>query len=82
MNVVLYHYGDVRARLRVRDDEIHESIRLIREIRGKIPDGPVANEPSHLPNPGDWTLSAGVEGWRGEILYMVIGGRRWPDSSL
>jgi Ni,Fe-hydrogenase III large subunit len=73
VNVALYRYGDVRARLRVRGDEIHESIRLIREMRGKIPDGPIANEPSYSPNPGDWALSA-VEGWRGEILYMVMAG--------
>ncbi len=77
VNVALYRYGDVRARLRVRGDEIHESIRLIRELCSKIPDGPIANEQSCSPNPGDWTLSA-VEGWRGEILYMVMaaeGGR-------
>ncbi len=73
VNVALYRYGDVRARLRVRGDEIHESIRLIRELRGKIPDGPIADEPSRSPDPGDWTLSA-VEGWRGEILYMVMAG--------
>lgn len=73
INVALYRYGDVRARLRVRGDEIHESIRIIREIREKIPDGPIANEPSESPTPGDWTLSA-VEGWRGEILYAVTVG--------
>ena len=73
VNVALYRYGDVRARLRVRGDEIHESIHLIREIRNNIPDGPVANEPTRLPIPDSWTLSA-VEGWRGEILYMVMAG--------
>jgi Ni,Fe-hydrogenase III large subunit/Ni,Fe-hydrogenase III component G len=73
VNVALYRYGDVRARLRVRGDEIHESIRLIREIREKIPDGPIANAPSCSPTSGDWTLSA-VEGWRGEILYAVTAG--------
>jgi Ni,Fe-hydrogenase III large subunit/Ni,Fe-hydrogenase III component G len=73
VKAVLYRYGDVRARLRVRMDEIHESIRLIREIRLKIPDGPVAVWTSGSANPGDWALSA-VEGWRGEILYMVMAG--------
>ncbi|HMS86465.1 MAG TPA: NADH-quinone oxidoreductase subunit C [Nitrospira sp.] len=73
VNVALYRYGDVRARLRVRGDEIHESIRLIREICSRIPDGPLASEPSKLGTPGDWTLAA-VEGWRGEILYMVMAG--------
>lgn len=71
VNVALYRYGDVRARLRVRGDEIHESIRLIRDMRDRIPDGPIANEPRDSPNLGEWTLSA-VEGWRGEILYAVM----------
>lgn len=73
VKVVLYRYGDVRARLRVRMDEIHESIRLIREIRHKIPQGPLVVAPDRVPQPGEWALSA-VEGWRGEILYVVMAG--------
>lgn len=72
-NVVRYRYGDVRARMRVRMDEIHESMRLIREIRRRIPPGPIVAQPSGEPAPGTWALSA-VEGWRGEILYMVMAG--------
>ena len=73
VNVALYRYGDVRARLRVRMDEIHESIRLIREIHRQIPDGPLLADPTHMPALGEWALSA-VEGWRGEILYFVMAG--------
>ena len=73
VKVVLYRYGDVRARLRVRMDEIHESIRLIREIGQKLPQGPIVVAADHLPRPGEWALSA-VEGWRGEILYFVMAG--------
>ena len=73
VKVVLYRYGDVRARLRVRMDEIHESIRLIREIRHKIPQGPLVATPDGVPQPGEWALSA-VEGWRGEIIYFVMAG--------
>jgi len=75
VNIALYRYGDVRARLRVRMDEIHESIRLIREIRANIPQGPVAPAAAHRPQPGQWALSA-VEGWRGEILYFVMTGEQ------
>ena len=71
--VALYRYGDVRARMRVRIDEVHESIRLIREIRKKIPPGPIMVPPAQEPPPGVLALSA-VEGWRGEILYMVMAG--------
>lgn len=73
VKVVTYHYGDVRARMRVRMDEIHESMRLVREMRLKIPQGPVAVEPGCNPKAGEWALSA-VEAWRGEIVYMVMAG--------
>lgn len=72
--VALYRYGDVRARLRVRMDEIHDSIRLIREIRQKIPQGPLVAAPGRSPDPGAWAFSA-VEGWRGEILYFIMAGQ-------
>jgi Ni,Fe-hydrogenase III large subunit/Ni,Fe-hydrogenase III component G len=75
VKIALYRYGDVRARLRVRMDEIHESIRLIREIRASIPLGPVAAAADHRPQPGQWALSA-VEGWRGEILYFIMTGEQ------
>jgi len=71
--VILYRYGDVRARMRVRLDEVHESIRLIREIRRPMPQGPLTAPPGLQAVPGEWAISA-VEGWRGEILYMVMAG--------
>jgi Ni,Fe-hydrogenase III large subunit len=71
--VPLYRYGDVRARMRVRIDEIHETMSLIRQVRKRLPDGPIAVTDLPLPSPGEWALSA-VEGWRGEILYFVMAG--------
>ncbi|MBL8044342.1 MAG: NADH-quinone oxidoreductase subunit C [Nitrospira sp.] len=71
--VALYRYGDVRARMRVRMDEIHESVRLIREVRRCIPSGTLIAEATRSPQAGEWALSA-VEGWRGEILYVVMAG--------
>jgi Ni,Fe-hydrogenase III large subunit/Ni,Fe-hydrogenase III component G len=78
MKVALYRYGDVRARMRVRLDEIHESVRLIRDCRAQMPNGPIMAEPTRKPQSGEWALSA-VEGWRGEILYMVMAGH---DGSI
>ena len=72
------NYGDVRARVRVRVDEIRESISLIRQVRADIPDGPVAAAAGAAPSAGEWALSA-VEGWRGEILYVVMAG---PDGAI
>ena len=73
LKVALYRYGDVRARMRVRIDEIHESIRLIKDIKRHIPQGPGLTLPTRVPARGTWAFSA-VEGWRGEILYVVMAG--------
>lgn len=75
VKVPLYRYGDVRARMRVRMDEIHESIRLIREIYRKMPAGPLLGAPGAVPEPGEWAVSA-VEGWRGEIVYFIMAGEQ------
>ena len=74
VNVALYRYGDVRARMRVRMDEIHESIRLIREVHTRIPQGSIMAPSTRVPVTGEWALSA-VEGWRGEILYFIMAGQ-------
>jgi Ni,Fe-hydrogenase III large subunit/Ni,Fe-hydrogenase III component G len=71
--VPIYRYGDVRARLRVRIDEVHESMNLIRQALENLPAGPIASVTLSASRQGDWALSA-VEGWRGEILYFVMAG--------
>jgi Ni,Fe-hydrogenase III large subunit len=71
--VPLYRYGDVRARVRVRVDEVHESMALIRQACERIPGGELKAIVRDGARPGDWALSA-VEGWRGEILYFIMAG--------
>lgn len=71
--VPVYHYGDVRARVRVRTEEVDESIALIRQVRDRIPSGDVKVPVKSAPDPGVWALSA-VESWRGETLYFVMAG--------
>jgi Ni,Fe-hydrogenase III large subunit/Ni,Fe-hydrogenase III component G len=73
VRVPWYRYGDVRARMRVRMDECHDSIRLIHDIYHKIPLGPLVGTPGQVPATGEWAISA-VEGWRGEIVYFVMAG--------
>ena len=72
--VPVFNYGDVRARVRIRIDEVKESIKLIRQVRDHIPDGAVRVTITEPPEPGRWALGA-VEGWRGEILYYVMAGK-------
>jgi len=74
--VPVYQYGDVRARVRVRIDEIFESISIIRQACMKLSDdeqAPTVALPDRTAQVGDWSLSA-VEGWRGEILYVIMAG--------
>jgi Ni,Fe-hydrogenase III large subunit/Ni,Fe-hydrogenase III component G len=78
LKIPLYRYGDVRARMRVRIDEVHESLDLIRQAGKGMPEGAISTSVSHVPPAGNWALSA-VEGWRGEILYFVMAG---PDGTI
>lgn len=71
-NVTVLNSGDVHARAWVRIEEVRESLRLMTEIAGSLPEGPLTAEWKE-PAPGTSGFSA-VEGWRGEILYWVLAG--------
>ena len=61
--------GDVAARVLVRFDEVHESLRLITGIADRIAPGEV-QVPCNMPaEPG--TGIGWVEGWRGDIVLAV-----------
>ncbi len=61
--------GDVAARVSVRFDELRESLRLIRVLLSRLPDGRTRSE---LRLPTKVALGAGwVEGWRGEIFVAL-----------
>ena len=61
--------GDVAARVALRFDEVFESLRLIRLILGRFPDGKTRSE---LRLPARTALGAGwVEGWRGEVFVAL-----------
>ena len=66
--------GDVHARAWVRVLEVRESVRLIRYMLERLPEGPVC-APSPPPPPGVAGFAA-VEGWRGEIVYWLQSGPR------
>ena len=64
--------GDVAARALVRFAEIHESLRLIRQILADLPDGETRCEVRSAPD----TRGFGwVEGWRGDILVALETGQ-------
>ncbi len=64
--------GDVAARVAVRFDELFESLRLIDEMRTRLPDGP------HRAGPGSplaGAMGVGlIEAWRGPVMLALVAG--------
>jgi Ni,Fe-hydrogenase III large subunit len=69
VNVPCYKYGDVAARVRVRVEEIRESLALIGNLLNNLPTGPVTAE-WQAPVEGAEGLGL-TEGFRGEVLAYV-----------
>jgi Ni,Fe-hydrogenase III large subunit/Ni,Fe-hydrogenase III component G len=67
--VPVYQEGDVLRRMRVRVDEIGQSLGIIRQMLTRLEPG------LHLiaipPLPADRVALGAVEGWRGEILHWI-----------
>ena len=59
--------GDVNARVWIRIDEVEQSLALIEQILGRLPEGPVCVEPPS----GSGEGMALVEGFRGDVLAWV-----------
>ncbi|HOW65647.1 MAG TPA: NADH-quinone oxidoreductase subunit C [Candidatus Paceibacterota bacterium] len=70
IKVPVYQAGDVEHRLRVRVDEVWESLSLIEQFIAVLPEGPVRIEVRELP-PHRPALGY-VEGWRGEIFHWIL----------
>jgi Ni,Fe-hydrogenase III large subunit/Ni,Fe-hydrogenase III component G len=65
--------GDVAARVRVRYEELFESLELVREILDGLPDGDIRVE---LPEPRPGAFGVGwIEGWRGEVFVAIEAGQ-------
>ena len=69
--------GDVAARVAVRFDEVFESLRLMRALLDRLPEGAVA---APLPAVPAYALGIGyVEGWRGPVFVALEAG---PDGTI
>lgn len=61
---------DVNARFRVRIAEVFESLNLIERALASLPKGSIRTDLKPIPQSG---VALGVvEGWRGEIVHMVL----------
>ena len=77
VKVPVYKEGDVERRMRVRIDEVRESLSLIERFVSMLPDGPLRVDLGELP-PGLTALGY-AEGWRGEIFHWI---RTGPGNRL
>src|SRR5258706_13541 len=69
---VVYKSGDVAARVNARFDELAESLRLVRAILLKAPEGEAQVE---LPQARPGAFGVGwIEGWRGEVFVALEAG--------
>jgi Ni,Fe-hydrogenase III large subunit/Ni,Fe-hydrogenase III component G len=73
--------GDVAARVAVRFDELHESLRLLRVAIDAMPDDASADAlRAPLPAPAVHRIALGyVEGWRGPVLVALACA---PDGTI
>ncbi|MBM3490973.1 MAG: hydrogenase expression protein HypE [Alphaproteobacteria bacterium] len=67
--------GDVHARLRIRMDEVEQSLRLVSQCLARLAPGPLRAELPRQPGEG----MALVEGFRGDILAWI---RLGPDGRV
>lgn len=72
-----YNDGDVYARVKVRVDEVYQSIYIIEQCFDKMPEGPIKTSVKELP-PYRQALSY-VESPRGENIYWIMTA---PDNRL
>lgn len=69
LHVSLREGGDVLARFLVRVDEVHASMRLLRDLLGKV--GPLSAMRPLVSSAGPRSGVGIVEGWRGTIVHRV-----------
>lgn len=63
--------GDVYARFRVRIKEAHASIRIIQAVLDQLPKGAIHPKNKKVTFKKNALSVSAVEGWRGEIVYVV-----------
>jgi Ni,Fe-hydrogenase III large subunit len=69
-NLAVQDAGDVDARVRVRIEEIEQSLSLIGQILSRLPNGPI--QTAVEPNGGERREGMGlVEGFRGDVLVWL-----------
>ena len=70
---IIKHHGDVYSRVRIRREEVIQSIGYIRHLLGLISGDVFSENQTITLRPGMFSVSL-TEGWRGEICHAAITG--------
>lgn len=68
---IIKHHGDVYSRVKLREDEIHQSILYCKKLLENIPEFNKPENTDFKPGNDKFTLSL-IEGWRGEICHCAL----------
>ena len=68
---IIKHHGDVYSRVRIRKQEVKQSMKYLRQLIDRLPQQIAPDTRLENPKPDSFTLSL-VEGWRGEICHCAI----------
>jgi Ni,Fe-hydrogenase III large subunit len=68
---IIKHHGDVYSRVRIRREEVIQSISYIRKMVGLITEEEENQTQALTLRPGQFSISV-TEGWRGEICHAAI----------
>lgn len=80
-DVITYSGGDCLARYMVRGDEMKESVKIVRQLLEKIPDGPVmANDAKHV-MPGKTEIYTKMEELISDFMLINFGTMPEPGES-
>jgi NADH:ubiquinone oxidoreductase subunit D/NADH:ubiquinone oxidoreductase subunit C len=72
-DVCIRKHGDVYDRYLIRLDEIRQSLRILKQVLKRIPDGPVMNgKVQYIVRPPVGEVYGRVEGPRGELGFYVV----------
>jgi NADH-quinone oxidoreductase subunit D/NADH-quinone oxidoreductase subunit C/D len=72
-DVCIRKHGDVYDRYLIRLDEIRQSLRILKQVLARIPEGPVMNgKVQYIVRPPAGEMYGRVEGPRGELGFYVV----------
>jgi len=78
-DMVVGSVGDTYDRMMVRFDEMHESMKIIRQAVKRIPDGPVRVDDKRISMPEKSCVYGGIEGMMNQFK-LVIDGVQVPEG--